>query len=274
MIPDGNDVLLKIIEHSGDISEDYKSVKVRIPGTKKHIDESEKKQLENFFRHVYLIDPEEIKDNPVIHPEYIRYPSEKDIYKEPIHLEKGDWSRYILINGKEFRAAKNNVRAKYAFRDYTNINLTNDKLKDRLYGYTVAHIFGGADNPLLFTAGFNLALILDGFVKFSDEQHLNPIFFWALTSAAYLLNEDVLQDLDKLHIRYELEKSDVKICPLFPQIQEGKLVKEKSRIIFEKVEPFPFWFRVKTIKKQGRSYEISEVKPNAQKNNSPIDPLR
>lgn len=261
MIPDGNDVLLKIIEHSGDITEDYKSVKVRIPGTKKYINESEKKQLENFFRYVYLIDPEEIKGNPVIHPEYIRYPSEKGIYKEPKLLVKGDWSRYILINGKEFRAAKNNVRAKYAFRDYTNINLTNDKKNGRLYGYTVAHIFGGADNPLLFTAGFNLALILDGFVKFTDEQHLNPIFLWALTSAAYLLNKEVLKDMDELHTRYELEKKEVKICPLFPQIEEGKYVKRNTRIVFDKVEPFPFWFNVKIIKKKGSSYEISELNP-------------
>lgn len=264
LIPDGNEVLEDILINSskGDSAE---YIPIKHPTNDDYLSLKDKKLIESFFKYVYLIHPEENAKNPVIHPEFIRYPSDKETYNEPKQLESTfqgrKWSRYVTIMGKEFRAAKNNVRAKYSFRDYTNVNLTNDKVSDRLYGYTVAHIFGGADNPILFSAGFNLALILDGFVKFTDEQHLNPKIFWALTSATYLLNLYLLEDPKRLFDQYELPYEEVVLAPLFPKINNKKVVKEGFRIQFQKVTPLSFWFDVNVIKKSGNTYKIEKIRP-------------
>lgn len=262
VISDGNKVLEDILINSS-VNESIDRLSIKHPITNDFLSNKDKNLIENFFKYVYLIDPDEISENPVIHPEFVRIASDKETYSKPKYLKNTfqgrKWSRYITINGKEYRAAKNNVRAKYAFRDYTNVNLTNDKAPNRLYGYTVAHIFGGADNPFLFSAGFNLALILDGFVKFTDEQHLNPEIYWALTSATYLLNQHLLENSQRIFEMYEVQIEENDLAPLFPEVVDGKIQKEGFKIKFRKVAPFSFWFSVNIIKKIGESYKIVKV---------------
>ncbi|MGH0430937.1 hypothetical protein ACQVPL_16935 [Bacillus hominis] len=263
-ISDGNTLLLEIMTKALNKTQ-IEPIPVKIPGSDCEMSETQKRQVESFFQFVYLIDPLEVSKEPVIHPEFLRYQNNKDVYKEPEYLQKTfkgrTWSRYIMLDGKEYRAAPNNVRAKYAFKEYTNVNLTNDKAQDRLYGYTVAHIFGGADSPLLFSAGFNLALILDGLVKFTDEQHLHPIIYWALTSATYLLNKPVLDTPYQLWERYNISPHSVNLNPLYPIIKDRKIVKQNFRMQFQVVEPFPFWFDVNVINRKGDSYQVVQLRP-------------
>lgn len=262
MIADGNEVLKDILINTTSYNS-LDDITIKHPVNQCNLSLKDKQLIESFFKYVYFIHPLEIQKQPVMHPEFIRCQSDIGTYKIPNQLESifqgRKWSRYITINGTEFRAAKNNVRAKYSFRDYTNVNLTNDKLPNRLYGYTVAHIFGGANHPILFSAGFNLALILDGFVKFTDEQHLNPEILWALTSATYLLNRPIINDYKQLYTKYKLPYEDLVLGALFPKINGKKIVKEGSKIKFQQVVPFPFWFAVNVIKRSGSTYIVEKI---------------
>ncbi|RKL66489.1 hypothetical protein CR203_14405 [Salipaludibacillus neizhouensis] len=268
-IRDGNEVLKDILINNLESDSSVKSTSVKHPIYSHDLSLREKNIVESFFKYVYLIHPSEVEKAPVIHPEFIRYPTDKEVYKEPKQLDNfflgRKWSRYVTVDGKEYRAAKNNVRAKYAFRDYTNVNLTNDKTSNRLYGYTVAHIFGGANNPILFSAGFNLALILDGFVKFTDEQHLNSEIFWALTSASYLLNYSILNNPRLIHQKYGIPFQENDLFPLFPMMKDNKIIKEGFRIKYQRVPAFPFWFDINVIRKNGNTYKIEKVRPDCKR---------
>ncbi|KGP78391.1 MULTISPECIES: hypothetical protein [Paenibacillus] len=257
VIQDGNEVLLQLMESS--LSDKVKINHICLnPITGEQLTFQDLVRIESFFNFVFLIHQDDVKDTPIIHPEFIRYPKTMGIYTVPKRLEPTfngrKWSRYVELEGMEYRAAENNVRAKHAFKEYTNVNLTDAKRRNRLYGYTVAHIFGGADNPLLFSAGFNLALINDGFAKYTDEQHLDPLIYWALTSAAFLLHKTTIHS----HINL---KSLPFVGPLIPKIQDGKYQKQKHRIQFQVVQPLNFWFPVNVVKRNDQSYTVLLVTP-------------
>lgn len=252
VIQDGNEILLKLMESSitNNLRVNHSCLN---PITGKQLSTRDLLRIESFFEFVYLIHPDEVAGNPIIHPEFVRYPKMDGVYDIPNKLEQTfngrKWSRYVELGGVEYRAAQNNVRAKYAFKEYTNVNLTDSNANNRLYGYTVAHIFGGADNPLLFSAGFNLALINDGFAKYTDEQHLDPLIYWALTSAAHLLNKVTINNDNRLN-------SLSFLGPLIPRVQNGKYQKQNYRIQFQVVQPLHFWFPVKIIKKMSKDYLV------------------
>lgn len=228
MLRSGHEITLGLLTGKEKIHFEDTQTGVIDPIREAPLTEDERRKIYCLFQHVYFIHPEIVRKTPIKHPDFVRYAK----YKTP---------------NKEDKVAPNNVKARDAFTQYTRVNLNSatNTNNPRLYGYTVAHIYGKPDDPLFFTAGYNLALTLDSVAKFSDPQYTDDLFYWALTSAANLLHKDAIADVKRLN-------PDMEIGIYY---RPGELTDLA----------FPFWFKLNTLRpKQKRCngeafYEVIQV---------------
>lgn len=237
-ILDGRDVIIGDMTR-GAVTNSELPVR-QTPPVESELTEGERLKVESFFRHIYYINPETVATRPIWGPHTYR--------KSKLKTVK-EYNGHFLIEYAD------NVRARQVFESYTGVNLTGKK-STRVNDYNVAHIFGQANNPMLFTAGFNLALVPNAYVDFTDDQHLDPLLAWAFQSAAYLMFQEIIRKSlsDEEYTKYAFRGIPKVTTQFAPSDSDGHLIKNgRGEPTFVDSEPLGLWFPVNVVKKSNNN---------------------